>query len=74
MSKRNLKVYSENWDEEPFAISRSRSDNFSIVIVELEQNGFKGWGECTPTERYNESIEQKVSLIENYRKNMKKEF
>ena len=70
MPKRSLKVYSENWDEEPFAISRSRSDNFKVVIVELEQNGFMGWGESTPTERYNESIDQTISLIENCRKNI----
>ena len=70
MPKRNLKVYSENWDEEPFAISRSSSDNFNVVLVELEQNGFRGWGESSPTERYNESVDQTISLIENYRKNI----
>ncbi len=68
MPNRILKVYSENWKEEPFAISRGFSDNFDVIVVEIEQNGFKGWGESTPTKRYNESPEQNISLIEKYRK------
>ena len=70
MSKRVLSVYFENWNEEPFAISRGSSDNFNVVVVKLEQNGFKGWGESSPTERYNESTSQTISLIENFRKEL----
>ena len=72
MSKRILTVYHENWDEEPFAISRSNSDNFDVVVVVVEQNGFKGWGESTPTGRYKENVEQTSSLIENYREKIEK--
>lgn len=70
MPKRSLTVYFENWDEEPFAISRSRSDNFDVVIVKLEQDEFSGWGESTPTERYNESTSTTISIIENFRKKL----
>ena len=70
MSKRILTLYTENWREEPFTISRCSSDNFDVVVVVLKENGFKGWGECTPTERYNESTSQTLSLIENYRKEL----
>ena len=67
MPKRILNVHSENWREEPFAISRGIDDNFDVVVVQLEQNGFKAWGEATPTEHYNESISQTESLIEDFR-------
>ena len=67
MTERKLNVHSENWSEEPFAISRGIEDNFDVVVVELEQNGFKAWGEATPTEHYNESISQTESLIEDFR-------
>ncbi|MDP7582679.1 MAG: dipeptide epimerase [SAR324 cluster bacterium] len=67
MTERKLNVHSENWSEEPFAISRGIDDNFDVVVVELEQNGFKTWGEATPTEHYNESISQTESLIEDFR-------
>ena len=67
MPKRMLNVHSENWSEEPFAISRGIDDNFDVVVVQLEQNGFKAWGEATPTEHYNESISQTESLIEDFR-------
>ena len=66
MTERKLNVHSENWSEEPFAISRGIDDNFDVVVVELEQNGFKTWGEATPTEHYNESISQTESLIEDF--------
>ena len=50
MPERILNVHTENWSEEPFAISRGVDDNFDVVVVELEQNGCKGWGEATPPE------------------------
>ena len=67
MTERKLNVHSENWSEEPIAKSRGIDDNFDVVVVELEQNGFKAWGEATPTEHYNESISQTESLIEDFR-------
>jgi len=72
MTERKLNVHSENWSEEPFAISRGIDDNFDVVVVELEQNGFKAWGEATPTEHYNESISQTESLIEDFRNRIEK--
>ena len=70
MPERILKVYSENWREEPFAISRGIDDNFDVVVVELEQNGLKAWGEATPTEHYNESISKTERLIDEFRSNI----
>mgnify|MGYP001351835104 CR=1 FL=1 len=67
MSSRKLTVKSENWSEEPFAISRGSEDNFDTVLVILEQNGCRGRGEASPTEHYHESISQTEMLIENFR-------
>ncbi len=67
MNSRKLKINTENWSEEPFSISRSYEDNFDVVVVEIEQDGFKGWGEGSPTEHYHESVQQTVALIEDSR-------
>jgi len=67
MKTRKLNITTENWSEEPFSISRGYEDNFDVVVVELEQDGLKGWGEGTPTEHYHESVRQSEELIENFR-------
>ena len=65
MNSRKLNIRTENWREEPFSISRSyEEDNFDVVVVELEQDGFKGCGEGSPTEHYQESVQQTEALIE----------
>jgi L-alanine-DL-glutamate epimerase-like enolase superfamily enzyme len=40
----------------PFAISRGTRTAVTVIRVTLEQDGFIGLGECTPTPRYGESI------------------
>ena len=70
MNSRKLKIQTENWSEEPFSISRSYEDNFDVVVVELEQDGVKGWGEGSPTEHYHESVKQTEALIEDFRKEL----
>ena len=68
MNSRKLNIRTENWREEPFSISRSyEEDDFDVVVVELEQDGFKGWGEGSPTEHYQESVQQTEALIEDFR-------
>ena len=67
MNSRKLNIRKENWSEEPFSISRSYEDNFNVVVVELEENGVKGWGEGSPTEHYHESDQQTETLIEDFR-------
>ena len=70
MTSRKLNISTENWSEEPFAISRSYEDNFDVVVVELEQNGVKGWGEGSPTEHYHETVDQSQAVIEDFRKEL----
>ncbi len=41
----------------PFAIARGTRTAVAVIRVTLEQDGFIGHGECTPTPRYNESVE-----------------
>ncbi|MGY5956942.1 L-Ala-D/L-Glu epimerase [Kosakonia sp. BK9b] len=53
---RNVKIYEETWPlHTPFVISRGSRDEARVVVVELEEEGIKAVGECTPYPRYGES-------------------
>jgi len=53
---RNVKVYEETWPlHTPFVISRGARSEARVVVVELEEDGIKASGECTPYPRYGES-------------------
>ena len=53
---RAVKVYPEAWPlHSPFVIARGSRSEARVVVVELEQEGIKGVGECTPYPRYGES-------------------
>lgn len=53
---RSVKVYGEAWPlHTPFVIARGSRTEAHVVVVELEENGVKGVGECTPYPRYGES-------------------
>lgn len=53
---RNVNVYPEAWPlHTPFVISRGSRTEARVVVVELEQQGIRGVGECTPYARYGES-------------------
>lgn len=53
---RKVKVYQEAWPlHTPFVISRGTRSEAVVVVVEIEENGVKGVGECTPYPRYGES-------------------
>lgn len=54
---RNVRVYEEAWLlHTPFVIARGSRSEAKVVVVELEEDGVKGVGECTPYPRYGESI------------------
>ncbi|MEI8631881.1 hypothetical protein P4S72_06895 [Vibrio sp. PP-XX7] len=44
-------------------MSRGTRTSVTVVRVSLEQNGFIGLGECTPTERYQQTAESIVAEI-----------
>jgi L-Ala-D/L-Glu epimerase len=49
---------------ETFVISRGAADEADVVLVELTHDGFTGYGEATPIERYEESAESSLAFIE----------
>lgn len=61
---RNLRVYEEAWPlHSPFVIARGSRSEAKVVVVEIEENGVKGTGECTPYPRYGESIASVMAQI-----------
>ncbi|HEY2454609.1 MAG TPA: L-Ala-D/L-Glu epimerase [Scandinavium sp.] len=61
---RSLRVYEEAWPlHTPFVISRGTRSEAKVVVVEIEENGVKGTGECTPYPRYGESIASVMAQI-----------
>ena len=48
----------------PFGISRSSHSYYDIVFIYLEFNGFVGRGEAAPSNRYNESTERILSVLD----------
>lgn len=61
---RKLRVFEEAWPlHTPFVIARGSRSEAKVVVVELEQDGVKGTGECTPYPRYGESIASVMAQI-----------
>ncbi|WP_312582365.1 L-Ala-D/L-Glu epimerase [Atlantibacter hermannii] len=61
---RSVKVYQESWPlHSPFVISRGTRNEAVVIVVEIEQDGIKGVGECTPYPRYGESVESVMAQI-----------
>ena len=61
---RSVKVYEETWPlHTPFVIARGSRSEARVVVVEIEENGVKGVGECTPYPRYGESIASVMAQI-----------
>ena len=61
---RSVKVYEEAWPlHTPFVISRGSRNEACVVVVECEEDGVKGVGECTPYPRYGESLASVIAQI-----------
>ncbi|CAI1566012.1 L-Ala-D/L-Glu epimerase [Serratia fonticola] len=53
---RSMRFYSEAWPlHTAFVIARGSRTEAKVVVVEIEQQGMRGVGECTPYPRYGES-------------------
>ncbi|CAI0892903.1 L-Ala-D/L-Glu epimerase [Serratia entomophila] len=53
---RSMRFYPEAWPlHTAFVISRGSRTEARVVVVEIEQQGVRGVGECTPYPRYGES-------------------
>ncbi|MHA1055786.1 L-Ala-D/L-Glu epimerase [Enterobacter mori] len=61
---RSVKVYEEAWPlHTPFVISRGSRSEACVVVVEIEEEGIKGVGECTPYPRFGESLASVMAQI-----------
>lgn len=75
---RSVKVYEEAWPlHTPFVIARGSRSEARVVVVELEEEGVKGIGECTPYPRYGESdasvMAQIMSIVPQLEKGVTRE-
>ena len=61
---RTLRYYPETWPlHTAFVIARGSRNEAQVVVVEIEQQGRHGVGECTPSPRYGESVTSVMSQI-----------
>lgn len=75
---RSVKVYEEAWPlHTPFVIARGSRSEARVVVVELEEEGVKGIGECTPYPRHGESdasvMAQIMSIVPQLEKGVTRE-
>lgn len=60
-----LTVRHESWPlAGTFTIARGSRTQAEVVVVELEADGVKGWGECVPYARYGETIGGVIGTIQ----------
>ena len=60
-----IHCYAESWPlKSAFVISRGTRTEAVVVVVEIEDHGLVGCGECTPYARYGESVESVLAAIE----------
>ena len=56
--RRSVHARTESWLlARPFAISRGVKTQADVVVVEINEGGFTGRGECVPYPRYNETVD-----------------
>ncbi|ELN2736657.1 L-Ala-D/L-Glu epimerase [Pluralibacter gergoviae] len=61
---RSIRVFEEAWPlHSPFIIARGSRSEAKVVVVELDDGGIKGVGECTPYLRYGETIASVMAQI-----------
>ncbi|WP_426504820.1 L-Ala-D/L-Glu epimerase [Serratia proteamaculans] len=61
---RSMRFYPEAWPlHTAFVIARGSRTEAKVVVVEIEQQGIRGIGECTPYPRYGESETSVMELL-----------
>ena len=66
---RELTVTVQSWPlARPFAISRGVKTAADVVVIEVAEAGARGWAECVPYPRYDETTESVVAEIEQVRR------
>ncbi|SFM96245.1 L-alanine-DL-glutamate epimerase [Izhakiella capsodis] len=70
---RQVNVYPETWPlNAPLIIARGSRSEALVLVVEIEQDGIKGIGECTPYPRYDESVASVMAQINNLKPALEK--
>jgi L-alanine-DL-glutamate epimerase-like enolase superfamily enzyme len=65
---RRLAIRSESFNlAQKFTISRGSKTEAEVLVVEVEEDGKTGRGECVPYARYNESVASVTEIIEGMR-------
>jgi L-alanine-DL-glutamate epimerase-like enolase superfamily enzyme len=65
---RKLTIKREKWKlAQTFTISRGSKTEAEVVVVELEENGKTGRGECVPYARYKETVPGVIETIESFK-------
>ncbi len=68
---RELTIRAESWPlARPFAISRGVKTAADVVVVEIAEKGVRGWAECVPYPRYDETVESVIAEIEEVRRDL----
>ncbi len=68
---RSLSGKAESWPlARTFAISRGTKVEAQVVVVEITEGEHRGWGECVPYARYDETAEGVIADIEVLRDNL----
>jgi L-alanine-DL-glutamate epimerase-like enolase superfamily enzyme len=63
-----LTIRRERWPiAGAFTISRGSKTEADVVVVTLEKDGARGWGECVPYRHYGESVEGVLAALESRR-------
>jgi L-Ala-D/L-Glu epimerase len=63
-----LTITREQWPiAGSFTISRGSKTEADVVVVTLEKDGVRGWGECVPYRHYGESLEGVIAALESGR-------
>jgi L-alanine-DL-glutamate epimerase-like enolase superfamily enzyme len=63
-----LTITRERWPiAGAFTISRGSKTEADVVVVALEKDGARGWGECVPYRHYGESVEGVIAALESAR-------
>jgi L-Ala-D/L-Glu epimerase len=70
-----LTVTRERWPiAGAFTISRGSKTEADVVVVTLEKDGARGWGECVPYRHYGESVESVLAAVESCRAEIERGF
>jgi L-Ala-D/L-Glu epimerase len=71
MTPMRLAIAHESWPiAGTFTIARGSKNAAEVVVVTLTRKGIKGWGECVPYARYNETIAGVCEALEKAREHI----